>query len=151
MNLEQLLPSLVSGGAVAALLTTIGLIVVAFISRRTRTPEIRLAEAQFSVKVYQDQLLEARADKELNDRTIDTFRDYVTELEASGRDNQERIRDLYKQIHELEARNAEKDKKICSLQNLIDRVAEKVARGEMITLADLGRSVLPDNLEDTDY
>lgn len=131
------------------LLTTVVAGVFAFVTKRTRGPEVRLAEAQFSVKVYQDQLSEARADKELNEQTIKTLREYIEKIEVVGREDQELIRSLYGQIHAIEARNDEKESKIRQLQGLIDRVAEKVSRGEAITLADLGRSALPADLEDT--
>jgi chromosome segregation ATPase len=137
--------ALSAGGVFATISTGI----FAVIAKRVRGPEVRLAEAQFSVKVYQDQLTEARADKELNEQTIRTLRDYIEKIEVVGREDQELIRSLYSQIHAIEARNDEKDSKIRQLQGLIDRVAEKVSRGEPITLADLGRSSLPADLEDT--
>lgn len=139
----------VAAVSAGGILATIATGVMAIIAKRTRGPEVRLAEAQFSVKVYQDQLSEARADKELNEQTIRTLREYIDKIEVVGREDQELIRSLYGQIHAIEARNDEKDSKIRQLQGLIDRVAEKVSRGEPITLSDLGRSALPADLEDT--
>lgn len=136
----QLFQGLIAGASSTAVIATVVGGVFALITKRTRTPELRLAEAQFSVKVYQDQLVEARADKELNDKTITTLREYVSKVEQDGREDQAIIRDLYEQIRLIEARNGEKDAKIRALQALIDNVADKVSRGQVITLADLGRT-----------
>lgn len=141
--------SLVTGAVGAAVVAGVFALIQLVVNKRLRTPSDRLAEAQFSVKVYQDQLLEARADKSLNDQTIATLREYAEKQEANGREDQKLVIDLYKQIQALEARNAQKDQKIQNLQALIATVAAKVARGETITLHDLtGTSPLGD-LEDT--
>lgn len=151
MDAQQLQVALVllaSGG----IISTLGSGIFSIFSRRTRTPEVHLAEAAFAVKAYQDQLQEARADHALNNATISTLRDYITKVEADGRVDQELITNLYKQIHDIEKRNAQKDAIIADLSALIDRVANKVQRGEPVTLTDLGRgSPLPDDLEDTQY
>lgn len=146
---------LVSSSVTAAVVTGLFLIAQTLFNKRLRTPADKLAEAQFSVKVYQDQVAEARQDKALNDQTIATLREYASKLEADGREDQKLILDLYQQIGALERRNREKDDKIYDLQRRIDRVAAKVARGEPITVQDLDGSPMTreandsEDLEDT--
>ena len=135
--------SIISGAVGAAVIGGVFTIAQILLNKRLRTPSDRLAEAQFSVKVYQDQLAEARADKALNDDTIKTLREYAAKVEGDGREDQKLIIDLYRQIQALEQANHRKDEKIIQLRNLIDSIAQKVARGEAVTLADLGADPSP--------
>lgn len=139
--------NLAAGAVGAAVASGLFALIRVLLNKRLRTPSDRMAEAQFSVKVYQDQVAEARLDKSLNDQTIQTLREYAEKLEVNGRKDQKLIIDLYQQIGALERRNSEKDEKISVLQRRIDAVAAKVARGETITIHDLTGD--PVDLEDT--
>lgn len=134
---DPFLQAVVSAAVFAAIVSGVFLIAQVFLNKRLRAPSDKLAEAQFSVKVYQDQVAEAREDKKLNDETISTLRDYVSKMESDSRTDQQLITDLYKQIRALEERNAQKDAKIAMYQARIDAVAAKIARGETVTLNDL--------------
>lgn len=136
---DPVLQTLVSGAVFAAVVSGVFLVIQVFMNKRLRAPSDKLAEAQFSVKVYQDQVAEARADKKLNDDTISTLREYVDKIEAGSRADQELINGLYKQIRALEDRNTQKDRKIARYQERIDRIAEKIARGEPVLLSDIIR------------
>lgn len=137
---DPLLQTLVSGAVFAAVVSGVFLVIQVFMNKRLRAPSDKLAEAQFSVKVYQDQVAEARADKKLNDDTINTLREYVDKMETGARADQELITGLYKQIRALEDRNTEKDRKIQRYQERIDLIAEKISRGEPVLLSDIIRA-----------
>lgn len=138
---DPLLQNVVSTVVLAAVVSGLGLIAQVVLNKRLRAPSDRLAEAQFGVEVYKDQVTEARADKALNDETIATLRGYVKQLEVGSRGDQELITSLYKQIRALEDRNHQKDQRIARLQERIDRIAEKVAHGQPVLLADLTEPV----------
>lgn len=140
---DPFLQSLISTTVVASIIGALSVIVQVILNKRLRAPSDRLAEAQFSVKVYQDQVAEARLDKELNDKTIQTLRDYVSKLEVGSRADQQMITDLYKQIRALEDRNGQKDSQIRDFQGRIDLVALKVSRGEQVLLTDLEAPRMP--------
>lgn len=134
---DPLFQSVISGTVVAAIVSGLFIIIQVLLNKRLRAPSDKLAEAQFSVKVYQDQVAEARLDKELNDKNIHALREYVHKLETDSRTDQQTITDLYKQIGALEIRNSQKERQIQEYQARIDQVAFKVSRGETIVLADL--------------
>lgn len=138
---DPALQTVVSSVVVAACVSGLFLVAQMLLSKRLRAPSDRLAEAQFGVQVYKDQVTEAREDKALNDDTITMLRGYVKQLETDSRADQELITSLYKQIRALQDRNFHKDERIRVLQSRIDRIAEKVGRGEPVLLSDLADPV----------
>jgi chromosome segregation ATPase len=141
---DPVLQGLLTGGIGAALITGAYLLLQVLLNKRLRAPSDRLAEAQFSVKVYQDQVAEARADKALNEQTATTLREYVNKLEADSRSDQQLITELYKQIRALEERNDQKDRLIAEYSYRISHVANKLAAGGTITISDLTDPLAPD-------
>lgn len=118
-------------------------------NKRLRSPADRLAEVEFYVNLAKQQVEEAKADKKAIQDNLDSTRLYVDKLEADGRSDAGTIRKLYQDINALEARLARKDTIIRLKQATIDTVAQKLARDEPITLADLGSNLVEDPTADT--
>lgn len=118
-----------------------------FLNKKLRTPSDRLADAQFSVSIWKDQLAEAKADRKLLEDTVGALRTYVDKLESDSRVDQETINGLYRQIRALEDRDSQKTEMIRVLNARIEAIAAKVQRGEPITLYDLGHPISAADLE----
>lgn len=139
--------ALAGTGVGGLVLLGVFILIQLFLNKKLRTPSDRLADAQFSVSIWKDQLAETKADRKLLEETVTTMRGYVDKLETDGRNDQETINGLYRQIRALEDRNAEKDEKIRILNRRIEIIADKVNRGEPITLFDLGHPETAADLE----
>lgn len=125
------------------------LVITTLINKKAKTPSDQLAAATWSVKLYEDQAREAKADKAVNEATIGDLREYISTLEQNARENFAKaleyhgvIEKLNARIVELEKRNAEKDAKIREYDDLRARVLIKLKNGMPVTVADiLGESV----------
>lgn len=120
------------------------LIITTLISKKAKTPSDQLAAATWSVKLYEDQAREAKADKAVNEATIGDLREYIATLEQNARDNFAKaieyhgvIEKLNIRILELEQRNAEKDAKIREYDALRARVLNKLKNGMPVTVSDI--------------
>lgn len=130
--------SLAGSGVVGLIVLGLFILVQVVINKRLRTPSDRLAEAQFSVQVWKDQLAEAKEDRKVLSEAIEKLRVYTSTLESNARIDQAVISDLHRQMRALEDRGAVKDMKIRELNWRIEAIAQKIEAGQPVTLADLG-------------
>lgn len=137
---SPMLQTVVSSVVIAAIVGGLFAVAQVVANKRLRAPADKLAEAQFTVKVWQDLASEAKADKVVLEETTEALRSYVADLESRGQQTQELISTLYARIHDLEERSGQKDAQLRRYQTLIKTIAVKVQRGEKVTLVDLDGS-----------
>jgi hypothetical protein len=112
--------------------------------KKLRTPGDKRSDIELGVKLLTDAQDQDRKDKEINDSQIATLRGWVVELTKSAQSDHAEKQELYDRINELNEqitilvdRNREKVLRIRELEDRINKISQKLIRGEIVTLADL--------------
>jgi len=114
---------LLGGGA-------IGAIVKAVIDKRIKSPADEQAQVEFGVKVLEDRLTEANADRAAMQSTIDWFQKRMDEYGVKSAEDFEVISALRQRIHA-------KDDIINDQSRRLERIADKVRRGVPVLMTDI--------------
>lgn len=155
MDPSTLVPSLIQGVSGGGVLTIVYLTFQIIFNKKLRTPADDQARIEFSVKVLQDRITEANADREAMKVTTDWMR---AELDKRDRDKAADFnekQELYEKIVKLQDRINAKDDIIRELRDRQTMLAAKAARGEFITAADIfgvddeRATAFPPDLDDT--
>jgi hypothetical protein len=112
-------------------------IISAVLSRKLRSPADDQSRIEFGVKVLQDRLNEANADRQVMQETSKWMR---AELDKRDQDKASDFAEktkLYETIRSLESRIDDKDRIIREQSERLERLAGKVAMGQSITVEDI--------------
>jgi hypothetical protein len=133
-------PILAIGGLTISLATAVATILVALVNKKVRSPADNHAEVQFGVALLREQISKAERDSE---RWFEMEKYLRDELRKTDSDV-ERLQSLLETAHsQISSLRAEKH----VLENRLLTLADKVSRGEPITIGDITGSYLDEDTE----
>lgn len=108
---------LLSGGAIAAVVTAISVIVQVILNKKLRTPADRTSEVTAVMNFYREGIADSRADRLALEATVKDLREYVASLESKSREDFSLRTKLEARVADLERRIQEKETRIHHLED----------------------------------
>lgn len=118
---------------VVALIALVG----TFVSRKVKSPADELARADFAYKKINERLEEVNKDRVYLQSVIDTLREQLRKLDQEAGISIDDKRNLRRLVTEGERRIEELSEQRDALQDRLDKIADKIRLGQVITLADV--------------
>ena len=143
--------SFVSGAVGAAVITGLFALLQLVFSKKLRGPGDRLASEEFAYKVIRERLEEANADRSVLTETVNYLREDAKKRDVADQEDFDREQQRQQLVRDLNKRISDLETQIRAYESRLSRLAEKVRRGQPITLTDIYDlpETLPDELEDT--
>lgn len=126
-----------AGGIGAAVVAGLFALIQIPFNKKLRTPADKLASEEFAYKLLKERLDDANADRKVLTDTVNYLREDARKRDINDADDFEREQVRLQLIRDHNERIIQLKNKIAAYESRLERLAEKVRRGEPITLGDI--------------